>query len=94
MCVVTTAHYSLLTMSYPQAPWTLQGCAYQTLQLLDCDRVRPLIPAELNLVSVFPGKTIGGVYLSNYSTGSVLEYSKLIVIAAFVSYGGKIGGMR
>ena len=79
-------------MSYPQAPWTLQGYAYQTLQLLECDRVRPLIPSELNLVSVFPGQTIGGVYLSNYGAGSVLEYSELIVVAALVSYGGKIGG--
>ena len=79
-------------MSYPQAPWTLQGYAYQTLQLLECDRVRPLIPSELNLVSVFPGKTVGGVYLSNYGAGSVLEYSELIVVAGFVSYGGEIGG--
>ena len=79
-------------MSYPQAPWTLQGYAYQTLQLLECDRVRPLIPAELNIVAVFPGKTVGGVYLSNYGTGSVLEYSELIVIAGLVSYAGKIGG--
>ncbi|OWY64471.1 acetoacetate decarboxylase [cyanobacterium TDX16] len=79
-------------MSYPQAPWTLQGYAYQTLQLLECDRVRPLIPSELNLVSVFPGKTVGGIYLSNYGAGSVLEYSELIVVAGFVSYGAKIGG--
>jgi hypothetical protein len=79
-------------MSYPQAPWTLQGYAYQTLQLLECDRVRPLIPSELNLVSVFPGKTVGGVYLSKYGAGSVLEYSELIVVAALASYAGKIGG--
>ena len=78
-------------MSYPNAPWTLQGYAYQTLHLLECDRVRPLIPPELNLVSVFPGKTVGGVYLSNYSAGSVLLYSELIIVAAFVSHAGKIG---
>jgi len=79
-------------MTYPQAPWTLQGYAYQTLQLLECDRVRPLIPSELNIVSIFPGKTVGGVYLSHYGAGSVLEYSELIVISALVSYAGKIGG--
>lgn len=79
-------------MPYPQAPWTLQGYAFQTLQLLDIDRVRHLIPSELNIISVFPGKTLGGVYLSYYGSGSVLEYSELIVIAAFLSHKGKFGG--
>ena len=51
-------------MPYPQAPWTLQGYAIQTLQLLDIDRVRPFIPSELNIITVLPGKTLGGVYLS------------------------------
>jgi acetoacetate decarboxylase len=79
-------------MSYPQPPWTLKGDAFVTLQLLDIARVRPLIPAELNIVSVLPGKTIGGVYLSKYSSGSALEYSELIIIAGFLSYNGKFGG--
>lgn len=79
-------------MPYPQAPWTLQGYAFQTLHLLDIDRVRPLIPSELNIISVFPGKTLGGVYLSYYGSGSVLEYSELIVIAGILNYKGKFGG--
>lgn len=79
-------------MTYPQPPWTLKGDAFVTLQLLDIARVRPLIPAELNIVSVLPGKTIGGVYLSKYSSGSVLEYSELIIIAGVLSYKGKFGG--
>ncbi len=79
-------------MSYPQPPWTLKGYAFVTLQLLDIARVRPLIPEKLNIISVFPGKTVGGVYLSKYSSGSVLEYSELIIIAGFLSYEGKFGG--
>src|ERR687886_1732847 len=79
-------------MTYPQAPWTLQGYALQTLQLIDVERVRPLIPPEFDIVSVLPGKTIGGVYLAYYGSGSVLEYSELIVAAAMVGYSGKIGG--
>jgi hypothetical protein len=79
-------------MTYPQAPWTLQGYALQTLQLIDVERVRPLIPPEFDIISVLPGKTIGGVYLSYYGSGSVLEYSELIVNAAMVRYSGKIGG--
>src|SRR5919202_783100 len=79
-------------MTYPQAPWTLQGYALQTLQLIDVERVRPLIPPEFDIVSVLPGKTVAGVYLSYYGSGSVLEYSELIVNAAMVRYCDKIGG--
>ncbi|MBD2772982.1 acetoacetate decarboxylase family protein [Iningainema tapete] len=79
-------------MPYPQTPWTLQGYAIQTLHLININRVRHLIPPELEIISVLPGKTFGGVYLSYYGSGSVLEYSELIVIPAFVRYQGKIGG--
>ncbi|MEH2107516.1 acetoacetate decarboxylase family protein [Nostoc sp.] len=78
-------------MPYPQAPWTLQGYAIQTLHLVNIDRVRPLIPLELEIISVWPGKTLGSVYLSNYGSGSVLEYSELIIASALVSYQKKIG---
>ncbi len=79
-------------MPYPSAPWKLQGYAFVALQLIDIDLVRPLIPSELEIVSVWPGKTIGGVYLSTYESGSVLEYNELIVVAGFVSHRGKFGG--
>lgn len=79
-------------MAYPQAPWTLQGHAFQTLHLMDVDSVRPLIPSELKIISVWPSKTLGGVYLSYYGSGSVLEYSELIVIAAILGHKGKFGG--
>ncbi|MEA5514268.1 acetoacetate decarboxylase family protein [Nodularia sp. UHCC 0506] len=78
-------------MSYPSAPWTLKGNAVQTLHLVNIDRVRPLVPSELNIISVWPGKTIGGVYLSKYGSGSVLEYNELIVAPAVVIYQGEIG---
>ncbi len=79
-------------MSYPQAPWTLKGYAIQTLQLIDIDKARPFIPKELDIISVWPGKTLGGVYVSSYGLGSVLEYNELIVVAGVVNYSGKIGG--
>lgn len=79
-------------MAYPQAPWTLQGYAFQTVQLIDIDKVRPLVPSELEIISVWPGKTVGGVYLSSYKSGSVLEYNELIVVAALLGYRGKFGG--
>lgn len=79
-------------MPYPPAPWTLKGCALQTAQLVDIAAVRPLVPPELEIISVWPGKTLGGVYLASYGAGSALEYSELIVLAGFVSYSGKWGG--
>lgn len=79
-------------MAYPQTPWTLQGYGIGTLQVVDVERSRPLIPPEFDIVSVWPGKTLGGVYLSYYGSSSVLEYSELIVIPAIVSYSGKFGG--
>ncbi|HYW20405.1 MAG TPA: acetoacetate decarboxylase family protein [Nodularia sp. (in: cyanobacteria)] len=78
-------------MSYPSAPWILKGDAIQTLHLVNIDRVRSLVPAKLNIISVWPGKTLGGVYLSKYGSGSVLEYNELIVAPAVVIYQGKIG---
>ncbi|RAM51026.1 MAG: acetoacetate decarboxylase [Hapalosiphonaceae cyanobacterium JJU2] len=79
-------------MSYPAAPWTLKGYALLTSHLLDVNRVRHLIPKELEIKTIWPGKTLGGVYLFYYSSESVLEYSELIVVSATVSYQGKIGG--
>lgn len=78
-------------MTYPPAPWKLQGHALQTLHLVDINRSRTLIPSELEIVSLLPGKTLGGVYLSVYEAGSILEYNELIVVAALVRYQGKIG---
>lgn len=78
-------------MSYPPAPWTLRGFAVQTLQFVDRARARPLVPSELRIVSVLPGKSLGGVYLASYGPGSVLEYNELIVVAALVRYAGRFG---
>jgi hypothetical protein len=78
-------------MVYPSAPWNLQGYAVQTLQLVDVARVRPLVPSELEIVSLLPGKTLGGIYLSSYGLGSVMEYNELIVVSAIANYAGKWG---
>ncbi len=79
-------------MTYPPAPWHLQGNAIQTLNLVDIDRVRQFIPAELEIVTILPGKTLGSVYISEYRSGSVLTYNELIVAPALVRNRGKVGG--
>lgn len=78
-------------MSYPQAPWTLKGFAFQTLHLIDLAKASPFISPALEIVLVAPGKTLGGVYLSNYGAGSSLEYSELIVVAGLVKREQTIG---
>lgn len=79
-------------MAYPQAPWGLRGYAIATLNLVDIERVRPLIPPEFDIIPVLPGKTVSGIYLSYYEPGSVLEYSELIVTAGLLRYSGQFGG--
>jgi hypothetical protein len=78
-------------MAYPPAPWTLIGYAVQTLQFVDTRQARCFVPSKLRIVSVLPGKTIGGVYLASYGPGSVLEYNELIVAAALTRHAGRSG---
>jgi acetoacetate decarboxylase len=81
-----------MAMDYPAAPWHLQGFSLQSLHLLDVERVRGAIPPELKIISVFPGKTLGGVYVASYGAGSILQYNELIVVSAGVHRAGQVGG--
>jgi acetoacetate decarboxylase len=78
-------------MSHPPAPWRLQGYGLLTLHLTDIDRVRPLVPAHLQIFSCFPGKTLGCVYVGRYEAESTLYYSELIVVPALIHHQGKLG---
>jgi acetoacetate decarboxylase len=79
-------------MAYPSAPWQLQGYAIQTLHLVEIDRIRQLIPSQLEIVAVLPGKTLGSIYISEYQSGSVLTYNELIVAPALVRNHRQVGG--
>jgi acetoacetate decarboxylase len=78
-------------MSYPPAPWRLQGYGLQTLHLMDIDRVRHLVPAHLQIFSCLPGKTLGSLYVGRYEAESTLNYSELIVVPALIHNQGKVG---
>jgi acetoacetate decarboxylase len=78
-------------MIYPAAPWNLKGYAIQTLNLLDIKRSRQVMPSELEIVSVLPGKTLGGIYLSVYEADSLLQYNELIVVAGLTRYQNQFG---
>ncbi len=78
-------------MTYPSPPWTLKGYAFQTLQLVNIEQASKFIPPELEIVSLLPGNTLGGIYISSYENDSFLKYNELIVVPGFVRYQGKIG---
>lgn len=77
-------------MTYPSAPWNLKGYAVQSLQLIDIKLASNFVPPELKIISFLPGKTLGGIYISHYQPGSLLEYNELIIVPAFVRYKEKI----
>ncbi|MBW4442109.1 MAG: acetoacetate decarboxylase family protein [Plectolyngbya sp. WJT66-NPBG17] len=78
-------------MNYPPAPWILKGHGFLTLHLIDFSDAAKVIPKDLEIVQVLPGKTIGGLVLGKYESGSILTYGELIAVAGLVRYGDKIG---
>lgn len=73
-----------MSRRYPPAPWRLMGRGVQTLHTVDVRDVRPLVPPELSIVQVWPGRTVGVVAFAQYGPGSVIEYNELIVAPALV----------
>ncbi|HEY9826542.1 MAG TPA: acetoacetate decarboxylase family protein [Stenomitos sp.] len=78
-------------MSYPPAPWHLYGNALQSFHLIDLETAKIVVPPDLEIVFILPGKTLGGLYLSVYDENSTLSYHELIVVSALVRYQGIIG---
>ncbi len=76
---------------YPPPPWTLKGHSLQSLHWLEVEHVRDSVPPELQILSPWPGKTLGGVYVAAYQQGSTLVYNELIVVSALVYAQGKFG---
>jgi acetoacetate decarboxylase len=80
-----------MNISYPPAPWHLNGTALASFQAIDLAIARQFVPIDFDLVTVLPGKTLGCLYLSAYEQSSTLQYHELIVAPALVRYQGKIG---
>jgi len=80
-----------MPIHYPPPPWTIQGNGFFSIHLLDIERVQSYIPREFKVVSIFPGKTIGGLYVASYNASSSLIYNELIVVAGLVFHSNKIG---
>ncbi|WP_225977590.1 acetoacetate decarboxylase family protein [Nostoc sp. CENA543] len=78
-------------MTYPPAPWRLEGYGIQTLHWVDVKQAAAFVPSELEIVSFLPGKTLAGIYVSAYEADSLLQYNELIVVPAVVRYQKHIG---
>jgi hypothetical protein len=80
-------------VAHPPLPWKLNidGAMISTVQLVDVDLVRPALPEGFEVVSVLPGKTVGGVYLARYGPGSTVEYNEFGIFPAYVRYGRRSG---
>lgn len=55
--------------------------------LVPVETVRHLVPAELPILSVLPGRTLATAFLGDYGPGSTLEYHELGVNPAVVRIG-------
>lgn len=79
-------------MSGPPAPapfpWTLliADAALASVHTVPLAAARRLIPSDLRILRVWPGRTIGGLFFARYGPGSELEYHELVVCAGVVLY--------
>ncbi len=71
---------------YPLAPWSLGGWGIATVGLVDATAVLRYIPSGARLVTVMPGKTIGGLFFFSYERGA-LVYRELNVVAGLIRIG-------
>jgi acetoacetate decarboxylase len=76
----------------PGPPWQLFGNAVGIFRLVDRNTAQQFVQPGLKVVSVWPGKTIGGMLIARYDSGSTLEYNELIAFCGIVRRGLRFGG--
>jgi hypothetical protein len=74
---------------YPPAPWHLGGWGVATVSLVDVRAMRANVPRGAHVVSVVPGKTLGGLLFLAYERGP-LTYRELNVVAGLVRIGARL----
>jgi hypothetical protein len=73
----------------PPAPWHLRGDAVVACRLVPQHVARLLLPADAQIVCVWPGRTIAIAYLSRYTQSPVGAYCECIVAPALARVHGK-----
>jgi hypothetical protein len=72
--------------TYPPAPWKLGGWGVATISLLDSAAAAAFVPDGAQLVTVAPGRTLGGLFFLSYECGP-LVYRELNIVAGLVRVG-------
>lgn len=62
-----------------------------SLHLVDIAAALRSMPPGLRPISVWPGKTLGGILLGYYGPGSTLEYHELAVLTGLARHRGRFG---
>jgi len=73
-------------MQHLAFPWNLRavGTTLMTVHPAPIVAARRFIPPMLRILPVWPGWTLGGLYLVQYGPGSILRYNELIACAGIV----------
>lgn len=81
-----------MSAAHPPPPWRLGGPAVVVPLLVPVTRARAYVPADVAIVPAMPGLTLGCLVAVTYEPGSTLSYSELLVAAATVRSGTRVGG--
>src|SRR4051812_3801506 len=77
--------------TYPPAPWRIAGPAGICAVTVPLAAARALVPPDVDVVAVAPGRTLGGFLLARYEEGSTLRYGELLVLPALTRCRGRLG---
>lgn len=86
----TPPEFGSASALFPPAPWQLRGWGIGTVQGVDVRAARRIVPADCAIVTVAPGKTLGGLLFVSYESGSTVVYRELAVVAALVRVGRRV----
>ena len=70
----------------------MRGPALAAARPVPFAAARAVVPPELRLLPVLPGRAAGVLILARYEEGSALHYSELAVLVGPVARGGRLGG--
>lgn len=76
---------------YPAAPWRVAGPGLICPALVPLAAARALVPDDVTVVPVAPGRTLGGFLLARYEGPSTLHYGELLVLPALTRAAGRTG---
>src|SRR4051812_38337978 len=76
---------------YPGAPWRLSGQALCAVRLIPSTAARAFVPADVGIVKLLPGHTLGCLLLARYSDSPVGPYHEFILAPALTYAAGRVG---